>query len=67
MTEQLTLTAGNGSVTGTPRQGETGRPLLVCIPGGSYNARYFDAPGHRLRLGRDRARVLGRCSEPSGV
>jgi pimeloyl-ACP methyl ester carboxylesterase len=46
MTEQLTLTAGNGSVTGLLARGETGRPLLVCIPGGSYNARYFDVPGH---------------------
>jgi pimeloyl-ACP methyl ester carboxylesterase len=46
MTEQLTLTAGNGSVTGLLARGETGRLLLVCIPGGSYNARYFDVPGH---------------------
>jgi pimeloyl-ACP methyl ester carboxylesterase len=46
MTEQLALTAGDGSVTGFLARGETGRPLLVCIPGGSYNARYFDVPGH---------------------
>jgi pimeloyl-ACP methyl ester carboxylesterase len=46
MTEQLTLTAGDGSVTGFLARGEAGRPLLVCIPGGSYNARYFDVPGH---------------------
>jgi pimeloyl-ACP methyl ester carboxylesterase len=25
--------------------GRTDRPLLVCLPGGSYNARYFDVPG----------------------
>jgi pimeloyl-ACP methyl ester carboxylesterase len=46
MTEQLALTAGDGSVTGFLARGEAGRPLLVCIPGGSYNARYFDVPGH---------------------
>jgi hypothetical protein len=46
MTEQLTLTAGDGSVTGFLARGKASRPLLVCIPGGSYNARYFDVPGH---------------------
>jgi pimeloyl-ACP methyl ester carboxylesterase len=46
MTEQLALTAGDGSVTGFLARDEAGRPLLVCIPGGSYNARYFDVPGH---------------------
>ena len=46
MTEPLTLDAGVGHVTGFLARGEAGRPLLVCIPGGSYNARYFDVPGH---------------------
>src|SRR5271156_5656155 len=46
MNEQLTLTAGDGSVTGFLARGEAGLPLLVCIPGGSYTARYFDVPGH---------------------
>jgi pimeloyl-ACP methyl ester carboxylesterase len=28
--------------------GRDDRPLLVCLPGGSYNARYFDVPGFSL-------------------
>ncbi len=44
--EQTTLAAGQGSITGVVSGGEAGRPLLVCIPGGSYNARYFDVPGY---------------------
>ena len=46
MTEPLTSRRGRRPVTGFLARGETGRPLLVCIPGGSYNARYFDVPGH---------------------
>ena len=46
ITEPLNLNAGAGQVTGFLARGEVGRPLLVCIPGGSYNARYFDVPGH---------------------
>jgi pimeloyl-ACP methyl ester carboxylesterase len=46
MTEKLILATGDGSVTGFLSAGDAGRPLLVCIPGGSYNARYFDVPGH---------------------
>ena len=45
MIEKLTLTAGDGVVTGFYCAGDAGRPLLVCIPGGSYNARYFDVQG----------------------
>lgn len=46
ITEPLNLNAGAGQVTGFLARGEVGRSLLVCIPGGSYNARYFDVPGH---------------------
>jgi len=46
MTEKLHLATGTGTVTGFFTAGDPGRPLLVCIPGGSYNARYFDVPGH---------------------
>jgi pimeloyl-ACP methyl ester carboxylesterase len=46
MTEKLILATGAGSVTGFFTAGDAGRPLLVCIPGGSYNVRYFDVPRH---------------------
>jgi pimeloyl-ACP methyl ester carboxylesterase len=46
VTELLNLDAGAGQVTGFLARGEVRRPLLVGIPGGSYNARYFDVPGH---------------------
>lgn len=48
MSDPITLTTPNGAVTGIEQRGNAGRPLLVCIPGGSYNARYFDVPGHSL-------------------
>jgi pimeloyl-ACP methyl ester carboxylesterase len=47
--ENVTLAAGEGSITGLLSEGDAGRPLLVCIPGGSYNARYFDVDGHSFR------------------
>jgi pimeloyl-ACP methyl ester carboxylesterase len=50
MTEALSLDASAGHVTGFLARGEVGRPLLVCIPGGSYNARYFDVPGYSFVL-----------------
>jgi pimeloyl-ACP methyl ester carboxylesterase len=46
MNEKVTLEAGEGSITGLLSEGDAGRPLLVCIPGGSYNARYFDVDGY---------------------
>ena len=48
MTHPITLTTARGTVTGIAEKGGSGLPLLVCIPGGSYNSRYFDIPGHSL-------------------
>lgn len=48
MTHAITLATPRGAVTGIEEDGAPGRPLLVCIPGGSYNSRYFDVPGHSL-------------------
>jgi pimeloyl-ACP methyl ester carboxylesterase len=65
MTEKLTLTTGNGLVTGFFTPGEPGRPLLVCIPGGSYNARYFDVPGHSfVRAAADRGFPVAALNRP---
>ena len=47
-THALELTTQHGRVTGIGADGEPGKPLIVCIPGGSYNAHYFDLPGHSL-------------------
>lgn len=44
MTQRLILDSGAGQVTGFLARGDLGRPLLVCIPGGSYTAGYFDVP-----------------------
>lgn len=44
--EKVTLAAGAGSITGVLSPGDPGHPLIVCIPGGSYNARYFDVDGN---------------------
>ena len=39
----LDLATGSGRITGTASDGgHQGKPLLVFIPGGSHNARYFD-------------------------
>jgi pimeloyl-ACP methyl ester carboxylesterase len=46
MSHPITLTTPLGTVTGIEEQGGTGLPLLVCIPGGSYNSHYFDVKGH---------------------
>jgi pimeloyl-ACP methyl ester carboxylesterase len=44
----ITLATDFGTVTGLRIVGQPGNPLVVCIPGGSYNAHYFDVPGHSL-------------------
>lgn len=48
MTQPITLHTARGTVTGIEQEGGPGLPLLVCIPGGSYNSHYFDVPGHSL-------------------
>lgn len=48
MTTPLDLSTSHGTVTGLAADGMPGLPLVVCIPGGSYNAHYFDVPGHSL-------------------
>ncbi|MFA3842600.1 alpha/beta fold hydrolase [Streptomyces aureus] len=49
MPESITLTAGTARVSAIAQTGfASGLPLLVCIPGGSYNSGYFDVPGHSL-------------------
>lgn len=35
-------------VSGVSRHGSAGLPLLICLPGGSYNHRYFDVPDRSL-------------------
>jgi pimeloyl-ACP methyl ester carboxylesterase len=65
MTEALSLRAGAGRVTGFLARGEARRPLLVCIPGGSYNARYFDVPGHSfLRAATERGFCIASLNRP---
>ncbi len=44
----IELATRYGRITGIAAEGEPGKPLIVCIPGGSYNAHYFDLPGHSL-------------------
>ncbi|WP_375386162.1 alpha/beta hydrolase [uncultured Microbacterium sp.] len=46
MTHAITLHTPHGTVTGIEEEGGPGLPLLVCIPGGSYNSHYFDVAGH---------------------
>lgn len=48
MTNAFELATGSGRITGIAAEGQPGKPLIVCIPGGSYNAQYFDVPGHSL-------------------
>jgi pimeloyl-ACP methyl ester carboxylesterase len=45
---KITIAAGPGKVSGIEKKGDAGLPLIVCIPGGSYNSQYFDVPGHSL-------------------
>ncbi len=48
MSHPISLHTTHGTVTGIEEEGGPGLPLLVCIPGGSYNSKYFDVPGHSL-------------------
>src|ERR1700722_461120 len=42
-------TRGGFRITGIATgPGTPGTPLLVCLPGGGYTARYFDVPGFSL-------------------
>jgi pimeloyl-ACP methyl ester carboxylesterase len=45
---KITLSTPLGTISGIEEQGGQGLPLLVCIPGGSYNSHYFDIKGHSL-------------------
>ncbi|MGW2051843.1 alpha/beta hydrolase [Streptomyces sp. NPDC001858] len=45
---RITLDLGNTRITGIGEAGRPGMPLLVCLPGGGYNASYFDVPGYSL-------------------
>jgi pimeloyl-ACP methyl ester carboxylesterase len=47
-TKAIEFATRSGRVTGISAEGEPGKPVIVCIPGGSYNAHYFDVPGHSL-------------------
>jgi pimeloyl-ACP methyl ester carboxylesterase len=65
MTEKITLETDAGSVTGFFVPGAAGQPLLVCIPGGSYNAQYFDVPGHSfLKAAADRGSAVAALNRP---
>jgi pimeloyl-ACP methyl ester carboxylesterase len=44
----MTLSTPFGTVSGIEEKGGEGLPLLVAIPGGSYNSHYFDIKGHSL-------------------
>jgi pimeloyl-ACP methyl ester carboxylesterase len=46
--DAIELDTRSGRITGIAAEGQPGKPLIVCIPGGSYNAHYFDLPGHSL-------------------
>jgi pimeloyl-ACP methyl ester carboxylesterase len=48
MAHPISLSTPLGAVTGIEERGDAGTPLLVCIPGGSYNSHYFDVKGHSL-------------------
>ena len=48
MAHPISLSTPLGTVTGIEEPGDAGSPLLVCIPGGSYNSHYFDVKGHSL-------------------
>lgn len=48
MAHPISLSTPLGTVTGIEERGDVGKPLLVCIPGGSYNSHYFDVRGHSL-------------------
>ena len=48
-THPFTIHTGLGTISGLSADGgDSDRPLLVCLPGGSYNAHYFDVPGYSL-------------------
>lgn len=65
MPEKIILSAHEGSVTGLFTPGSAGLPLLVCIPGGSYNARYFDVAGHSfLQAATDRGFPVATLNRP---
>lgn len=48
MAHPISLSTPLGTVSGIEERGDAGSPLIVCIPGGSYNSRYFDVKGHSL-------------------
>ncbi|MEU3617017.1 alpha/beta hydrolase family protein [Streptomyces sp. NPDC006872] len=45
---RITLDLGDIRITGIEEPGRPGMPLLVCLPGGGYNASYFDVAGYSL-------------------
>ncbi|MGX9888725.1 alpha/beta hydrolase [Streptomyces sp. NPDC002276] len=45
---RIALNLGDTWITGIEEAGRPGMPLLVCLPGGGYNASYFDVPGYSL-------------------
>jgi len=45
---RITLDLGDTRITGMEAAGRPGMPLLVCLPGGGYNASYFDVAGYSL-------------------
>lgn len=45
---RITLDLGDIRITGIEAAGRPGMPLLVCLPGGGYNASYFDVAGYSL-------------------
>ncbi|WP_329374725.1 alpha/beta hydrolase [Streptomyces sp. NBC_01483] len=45
---RLTLDLGDIRITGIEASGRPRMPLLVCLPGGGYNASYFDVAGYSL-------------------
>ncbi|MGW0580702.1 alpha/beta hydrolase [Streptomyces sp. NPDC002920] len=45
---RITLDLGDTRITGIEEPGRPGMPLLICIPGGGYNASYFDVAGYSL-------------------
>ena len=45
---RITLDLGDVRITGIEAPGRPRMPLLVCLPGGGYDASYFDVAGYSL-------------------
>ena len=64
-TNAVEVATSSGLITGFAASGQPGKPLVVLIPGGSYNAHYFDVPGHSLvEAAQDRGFAVAALNRP---